>query len=476
MAEMLGSAVVGETVSRMSSFLAGKHEEKAAGRDNLDRLELAHIKMKAALETSARCRRRRIIDDDECPSLVLWQAKLKRAAEECGEALETYKRRATTEDEVSSLPRRIAHTAKSIFSSTLGLGGTGGTDQQHPRVVEILRYERYADSAGELVRFMEFGSAPRRQQEQYMLPEPDPLVQRLLEDKFVWYRTVQGSQYRSFRLWPMAFTERGLEILSTFVYQDRAAPANNFTVGLHLTLRERGTDVVWITARCMRSFRPQLLKLLGRADAEEEFGLLDVRKLIHEPCIPSKDLKLCPLHGALMQSWRPGPGSSHGPAKKKLQSGPPPELIPVPYPEQAVLVFVQCRRVVPRSSGYKQKLSPPIELGFSFRPARTGRLHADKETAVPVEFVDSKQVHSGCEHVISVNEWDEQLLPKAISHLNAKRGRSTTYEAVPWRVVPPRGKDDEPSNPLHHSLTKSFLFSRPGHSHPVPETKSFIDM
>ncbi|EMS55873.1 hypothetical protein TRIUR3_07034 [Triticum urartu] len=58
MAEMVGSLVVGEVVSRTSSFLISKHKERSASAssasESLERLEMAHIKMEAALEVSAR--------------------------------------------------------------------------------------------------------------------------------------------------------------------------------------------------------------------------------------------------------------------------------------------------------------------------------------------------------------------------------------------------------------------------------------
>ncbi|KAF0923685.1 hypothetical protein E2562_006659 [Oryza meyeriana var. granulata] len=376
---MIGSAAFGEAFSRLSSFLIANHEEKAAARDNIDRLELAHIRMKAALETTDR--RRRLVDDGGCsPSLLLWQAKLKRAAEECGEALEMYKRRAVEdEEEAESFAGRIARAAKSAVFSLLA--SHGGEQQQQlnqlpcPSVV-VRRYERYADSAGEMLRFMEYGAAQRRRRQHMLL---DPLLERLLDGKFVWCRMVQGRQYRSFRVWPMASSERGLDAMAIFVYQDRAAPERDFSVGLQLRLRDRADDVVAITFRCLQSFRPQLKSVA--AAAEEELAVLAAMNPLHEPCVPAVGLKLCSLHAALAQSQSSLPAAA-----------------------------AATRRVVPRAS----------------RP-RVRSVHA--EIAAAVEIVDGEEERGCRANVTSMQQWDELLIPRAIGCLSTKAEPAATYEA-----------------------------------------------
>ena len=54
MVEMVSSAVVHEAVSQIVSDLINRHEEKQKSKtdENMERLELAHIKLEAALETS----------------------------------------------------------------------------------------------------------------------------------------------------------------------------------------------------------------------------------------------------------------------------------------------------------------------------------------------------------------------------------------------------------------------------------------
>ncbi|KAM0927004.1 hypothetical protein ACQ4PT_003133 [Festuca glaucescens] len=118
MAEMVASAVVGETLSRISTFLIDKPDQKSS---DVERLEMAHIKMEAALQISNKWQ----ITD---VPVLRWRCKLKRAAQECDETLRHCKQRAM-EDEVigqgiseSSFPKRIAYAAKSFMSSFITHG------------------------------------------------------------------------------------------------------------------------------------------------------------------------------------------------------------------------------------------------------------------------------------------------------------------------------------------------------------------
>ena len=119
MAEKISSAVVQETVSQILSGLVQKIEEKESDANrNLERLEMAHIRLEAALETSNKWQ----ITD---ASLLRWRMKLKRAAQECDDTLHKCKQRILEvkqmEREVknSSLPNRIVHDTKSFVFSIL---------------------------------------------------------------------------------------------------------------------------------------------------------------------------------------------------------------------------------------------------------------------------------------------------------------------------------------------------------------------
>ena len=82
MAEMVNSVVIQESLSQILSGLAKKYEDKEEtnGIRNIERLEMAHIRLEAALETSNKWQ----ITDT---SVLRWQKKLKRAAQECDEKL-----------------------------------------------------------------------------------------------------------------------------------------------------------------------------------------------------------------------------------------------------------------------------------------------------------------------------------------------------------------------------------------------------
>ena len=120
MAEMVSTAIVHETVSQILSDIVQKYEEKeeSNANRNLDRLEMAHIRLEAALETSEKWQ----ITD---ASLLRWRRKLKHAAQECDDTLHKCKQRILEvkqmEREVknSSLPNRIVHDTKSFVFSIL---------------------------------------------------------------------------------------------------------------------------------------------------------------------------------------------------------------------------------------------------------------------------------------------------------------------------------------------------------------------
>jgi len=82
MADIVSSAVVQETVSKVLSNLVRKYEEKdESNKDmNLERLEMAHTRLEAVLEISDRWQ----ITD---ASLLRWNSKLKRVAQECDDTL-----------------------------------------------------------------------------------------------------------------------------------------------------------------------------------------------------------------------------------------------------------------------------------------------------------------------------------------------------------------------------------------------------
>nr|XP_034569389.1 uncharacterized protein LOC117833901 isoform X3 [Setaria viridis] len=118
MAELISSAIVQETVGQILSGLVQKYEEKEESNEkrNLERLEMAHIRLEAALETSNNWQ----ITD---ASLLRWRRKLKRAAQECDDTLHKCKQR-ILEDE--QMEREVEKPCMSTWRSSMRRRSTSG--------------------------------------------------------------------------------------------------------------------------------------------------------------------------------------------------------------------------------------------------------------------------------------------------------------------------------------------------------------
>lgn len=423
MAEMVASAVVGETLSRISTFLIDKRDQKSSDEE---RLEMAHIKMEAALQISNKWQ----ITD---VPVLRWRSKLKRAAQECDEMLRHCKQRAM-EDEVigqgiseSSFPKRIAHAAKSFMASFI----THGKDESSSSV-NVRRFERFADGAGELLKFVEFGTTPR----QYMFF--NPLVRQLLAGKALRYQILRGSRLHYLVIRPMSFEERGVEAMVGFILQDFKAPTRSFHLGFLLRLSE-SSDIFGIIISCMQSVTPH-------------FKVADVikRELIQ---LPTQDFSwqthspygensyAFDVHNTLTQWFRPNPlccnehehdvikhaSSSSNNSNVPLPAGSRPAFT---FQEQVIVIFLQCYI----SAENKHLQNSTIEHGRRGRsnalnsdsvPLKLGALiipHDSPEGIEPAaesfafEVIDGKEremVHRNA----CLQDVDEKLLPKAIEYL-----------------------------------------------------------
>ncbi|RCV39360.1 hypothetical protein SETIT_8G217600v2 [Setaria italica] len=196
MAELVSAAIVQETVGQILSGVVQKYEEKEESNEkrNLERLEMTHIRLEAALETSNKWQ----ITD---ASLLRWRRKLKRAAQECDDTLHKCKQRILEDEQMerevknSSLPNRIVHATK---------------------------FERYADGASEFLRFKELGGAPHRHM-------PFDLVDKnLFAGKELHHKIVLGNKYPLFQLWliPMCNSVHGIEVSLTFIKYDGRPEGN----------------------------------------------------------------------------------------------------------------------------------------------------------------------------------------------------------------------------------------------------------
>jgi hypothetical protein len=245
-AKMVSSALAQVAVNQVLSRIKDVYEEKSDAKEHIERMEMAHIKLEAALETSNRW-------NITSSPLLRWRSKLKRASQECDHTLRRCRQRFQEEEEVqqavqsSSFPKRVAHTARSFVSSVF----SRSDDDKLTRSTAVLRFERFAEGASEFLRYVEFGGTPSR----YMFF--DPLIRHLLTGEGTKYCFVSRGQHLSFVLQPFSPPEHGMEGCLTLLLEDTNAPENNFLLVLSLWLSE-STDVVGVAVRCLRLFTPYL--------------------------------------------------------------------------------------------------------------------------------------------------------------------------------------------------------------------------
>jgi hypothetical protein len=211
MAESVSAAIVQEAVGQLLSGLVQKYEEKEETNEerNLERLEMAHIRLEAALETSHKWQ----ITD---PSLLCWRKKLKRAAEDCNDTLQKCKQRILEDERLeekvrnSSLSNRIVHATKSFALSIFKRN-----DNDLRRSI-AQRFEWYANGASEFLRFIELGGTPCRH-----MPF-ESFVKNLFAGKELHHKIVRGNDYPLFQLWlaPIDNPLHGTYVNLTFIQYD----------------------------------------------------------------------------------------------------------------------------------------------------------------------------------------------------------------------------------------------------------------
>jgi hypothetical protein len=180
------------------SRITGKDEEKSKEKENIERLEMAHIKMEAVLQVSNRWQ------ITEVP-LLRWRRKLKRASQECDDTLVKCKQRALEQEGTrlrvsqSSFPKRIAYATKSLISSFIGTN-----DESSSSSANVQRFERYANGANEFLKTVECGGTPLR----YTFF--NPLNRHLFIRKSVRYQAFQGDRLFYLSIRPISSAERGV--------------------------------------------------------------------------------------------------------------------------------------------------------------------------------------------------------------------------------------------------------------------------
>ncbi|XBI32276.1 hypothetical protein VPH35_055747 [Triticum aestivum] len=228
MAEIIKSAIIGETVSQIFSSITNRKDDdksdEATGGGGLERLEMAHIKMEDAIEMSDNWQ----ITD---VSLIHWRKKLKRAAQDCNDLVRRCWELSLEQDEAEQVPgkssfaTRLAHATKEFVSSFIACEGDHCS----------------GSIAAASFRCVQLGGTP--QQPLFF----DPLIRHIFTGKTLRYMVMHpGGQYQYFSIPPMAFEEHGLEAMLSFIYEDL-----DFRLGFMLRFSE-STDIIGTTVKCLR--------------------------------------------------------------------------------------------------------------------------------------------------------------------------------------------------------------------------------
>ncbi|CDJ26475.1 unnamed protein product [Triticum aestivum] len=444
MAEMVKSVIVGEAVSRIISGIAptskdeDKADEEASGGGGLERLEMARIKMEAAVQTSNKWQ----ITDT---SLLRWRKKLKRTVQDCDDVARRCRQLSREEDEAervvrkSSFPRRMAHATKVFISSFVG-HDNGHRSAGSATTAVVRRFERLADGADEFIRYVQIGGTPR--QNLFF----DPLIGHLFTGKMIAYQLLRpGGQYQYFRIGPINFQERGLEAFLSFMYEDCKVPKNSFCLGVMLRLSE-STDIIGTVVKCLRVMTPHFNSMTD----------VVIKEITH---LPTQDFSCVAhekhwvhVHRTLTEWFRPDPlccqgfehdvvPSFHSGSDISNGSGNKLKFSSI-FPEPVCQVFFQCHtspseyRNLPGSTVFaghddnsSLENSQPLKFGILLMPHAS--LEDPKSIGSTIEVIDTENRRNLTHVNVHMDQLDDMMMPKAIDylHLNAK---AMSYQ-VCWR-------------------------------------------
>ncbi|CAL5091685.1 unnamed protein product [Urochloa decumbens] len=283
MAEMVGSAVIQEVVSRVSSFVLGKRKDKESKGHMIERLEMALAELDFALERSMKLpitdvsllRRRNMITQGYVEAAIL---------------LDKHKRQSQQEDQRIEW---ISH-GRSLYLSLMGLNKDESLCLSSS---DVQRFEWFADCASKFVRDVESGCSLRH----YTFC--NPLVRQLLEGKILGYERMERTEVRRCYVWPKCFEGRGVEAELQYLYEDQKMPEKGFRLTLLLRLSE-STDIVGIAIKCLLSLASQF-KLVTES-AMGELSLLPNLHDISNSYAPSL-VGIQPLYIRYSDIFRPDP-------------------------------------------------------------------------------------------------------------------------------------------------------------------------
>jgi len=429
MEEIVSSAVVQETVSQVLSALVQKYEEKEESDAirNLERLEMAHIRLEAALETSDKWK----ITDT---SMLRWRRKLKRAAQECDDTLHKCKQRILEDEQMeqrvrnSSLPSRIAHATKSFVSSIINC------DTKRLRTSTVQRFEWFADGATEFLRFVELGGTPRRHISFYSL------VNNLFAGKELHHKIIGANQHPSFELWlePFGTAEHGTEASLHLIQTDDSPALSNIYFSIVLQISE-STDIVGTAIQCLQLFAPHFKCIVE--NIMKELTQLPTQCLSWVPSVHSNQQDRVRFKNHASQWIRPGSlcCKKHNQHELQRTISPDMEGSSDAFLKPVIEVNLQCQ--VSLSPYNKQKTLPfedilslqdssYLKAGIYFAPHRSlgPTLPANRSSEIVAMVGDDQH----CLHVdVTLEQLEEIMLPKAIDYFH-QNTESTIYKMI-WK-------------------------------------------
>ncbi|TKW30199.1 hypothetical protein SEVIR_2G019800v4 [Setaria viridis] len=430
MAELVSAAIVQETVGQILSGLVQKYEEKEESNEkrNLERLEMAHIRLEAALETSNKWQ----ITD---ASLLHWRRNLKRAAQECDDTLHKCKQRILEDEQMeqevknSSLPNRIVHATKSFALSIFKRN-----DNDLRRSI-AQRFEWYADGASEFLRFIELGGAPCRH-----MPF-ESLIKNLFAGKELHHKIVRGNEYPLFQLWltPMHNPVHGIDVSLIFIQYD-GTPEGNICFNLVIQLSET-IDIVGIAVKCLQLFAPHF-----------KCNFQNIRNELTQ--LPNEDFSWGPsfysdhkehwnkFNSLFSQLTRPNPFccKEHGQHEVRHFSNMDMAGLSDGLLEPVIQFALHCHISLPMYRKQKTSLSedlislqdyPYLKAGIAFSP------HGSLEDMLPVnrsseiKAIVRKEQHFLHTDITTLEQLEEIMLPKAIDYFR-QNAEAMVYQML-WK-------------------------------------------
>ena len=250
MAEIVGTAVATEAVSRISSILSGDKASHESAEGRAERLEMAVLKIRSVVAVS---------EDLHIshPPLLQWKAKLKRVAEEGDGLLHAqYKKQALGCDRVSDDPAAAAGTSISryLIQAARRLAPFRRKEAELDDVT-LRRFERFADGADSFFRLVESGGRPEGSM---FLPS---LTRSLLAGESMEFSIRRGSGGGDdlVMLWPWAdpgVEDDGLVACLAVSREDEVMWEKNLKMCVVFRLSE-ASDILAIAVGCLELLPPQ---------------------------------------------------------------------------------------------------------------------------------------------------------------------------------------------------------------------------